>query len=68
MHDHRIANDAYLVRHWYVAGNGFVVKSCLDMSAHLLSGRLVSMMPAFKPESLVNYANTVCRLNQQVHH
>jgi DNA-binding transcriptional LysR family regulator len=34
-----------------VAGKGLAVKSCLDMSEDLLSGKVVSVMPEFKPRS-----------------
>ena len=49
MASNRIANDADLVRRWCVSGHGLAVKSCLDMSADLLAGRLVNVMPAYKP-------------------
>ncbi|WP_371923125.1 substrate binding domain-containing protein [Agarivorans sp. TSD2052] len=49
MSSNRAANDGDLVRRWCVAGKGLAVKSCLDMSADLLSGSLVSVMPEFKP-------------------
>lgn len=45
------ANDGDLVRRWCVAGKGLAVKSCLDMSADLLSGQVVNIMPAFKPRA-----------------
>jgi DNA-binding transcriptional LysR family regulator len=48
MSGNRASNDGDLVRRWCVAGKGLAVKSCLDMSADLLSGRLVSVMPEFK--------------------
>ena len=51
MHGNRVANDGDLVRRWCVAGNGLAVKSCLDMSADLLAGRLINVMPEFKPKS-----------------
>jgi len=44
----RAANDGDLVRRWCVAGNGLAVKSCLDMSADLLSGNIVSVMSEYK--------------------
>ena len=44
----RASNDGDLVRRWCVAGKGIAVKSCLDMSADLLSDRVVSVMPQFK--------------------
>lgn len=47
----RASNDGDLVRRWCVSGKGLAVKSCLDMSADLLSGRVVSLMPGFKPRS-----------------
>ncbi|MCW8885819.1 MAG: LysR substrate-binding domain-containing protein [Motiliproteus sp.] len=51
MNGNRAANDGDLVRRWAVAGKGIAVKSCLDMSADLLSGRVISVMPEFKPRS-----------------
>ena len=51
MSGNRAANDGDLVRRWCVAGKGLAVKSCLDMSADLLSGKVVSVMPEFKPRS-----------------
>ena len=48
MSGNRAANDGDLVRPWCVAGKGLAVKSCLDMSAELLSGRVVHVMPGFK--------------------
>jgi len=51
MHGNRAANDGDLVRRWCVAGKGLAVKSCLDMSADLLTGKVVNVMPAFKPKA-----------------
>ncbi len=51
MRGDRASNDGDLVRRWCVAGKGVAVKSCLDMSADLLSGRVVNLMPEFKPRS-----------------
>lgn len=51
MNGNRASNDGDLVRRWCVAGKGLAVKSCLDMSDDLLSGRVVSVMPEFKPRS-----------------
>ncbi len=52
MSGNRASNDGDLVRRWCVAGKGLAVKSCFDMSsADLLSGRVVSVMPGFKPRS-----------------
>ena len=51
MRGDRASNDGDLVRRWCVAGKGLAVKSCLDMSNDLLSGRVVSVMPKFKPRS-----------------
>jgi len=48
MRGNRTANDDDLVRRWCVAGKGLAVKSCLDISNDLLSGRLVNVMPEFK--------------------
>jgi DNA-binding transcriptional LysR family regulator len=49
MSSNRVANDGDLVRRWCVAGKGLAVKSCLDMSTDLLAGKVVSIMPDFKP-------------------
>jgi len=49
MSGNRASNDGDLVRRWCVAGKGLAVKSCLDMSADLLSGSVVTLMPEFKP-------------------
>ncbi|MFZ3406859.1 LysR family transcriptional regulator [Vibrio chagasii] len=45
----RASNDADLVRRWCVAGKGIAIKSCLDMSSHLLSGDVVKIMPNYEP-------------------
>ena len=49
MSGNRASNDGDLVRRWCVAGKGLAVKSCLDMSTHLLSGEVINLMPEFKP-------------------
>ena len=49
MTGNRASNDGDLVRRWCVDGKGIAVKSCLDMSADLLSGTVISVMPEFKP-------------------
>lgn len=51
MSGNRASNDGDLVRRWCVAGKGLAIKSCLDMSADLLSGKVVSVMPEFKPRA-----------------
>lgn len=51
MSGNRVSNDGDLVRRWCVAGKGLAVKSCLDMSADLLAGNVVSVMPEFKPRT-----------------
>lgn len=51
MSGNRASNDGDLVRRWCVDGKGLAVKSCLDMSADLLAGRVVSVMPEFTPRS-----------------
>lgn len=43
----RASNDGDLVRRWCVDGKGVAVKSCLDIAADLLSGRVVPLMPGF---------------------
>ncbi|MDG5500352.1 LysR family transcriptional regulator [Marinobacter sp. BGYM27] len=47
MRGNRSSNDGDLVRRWCVAGKGLAVKSCLDISEDLLSGRVVNVMPEF---------------------
>ncbi|MCO7223156.1 LysR family transcriptional regulator [Pleionea sp. CnH1-48] len=49
MHGNRASNDGDLVRRWCVAGKGLAIKSSLDMSNDLLSGRVVSVMPDYQP-------------------
>ncbi len=44
-------NDGDLVRRWCVDGKGLAIKSCLDISADLLSENLVPVMADFKPSS-----------------
>ena len=51
MSGNRASNDGDLVRRWCVAGKGIAVKSCLDMSSDVLSGKVVNVMPEFKPRS-----------------
>lgn len=51
MSGNRASNDGDLVRRWCVAGKGLAVKSCLDMSADLLAGNVVNVMPDFKPRT-----------------
>jgi len=51
MQGNRTANDGDLVRRWCVAGKGVAVKSSLDMADDLLAGRVVSLMPEFRPRS-----------------
>jgi DNA-binding transcriptional LysR family regulator len=47
----RATNDGDLVRRWCIAGKGLAVKSCLDMSQDLLSGKALQVMPEFEPRS-----------------
>lgn len=49
MSGRRVSNDADLVRRWCIKGYGLAVKSCLDMSPHLLDGTLVPVLPEFQP-------------------
>ncbi len=51
MAGNRASNDGDLVRRWCVAGQGLAVKSCLDMSHDLLTGKVVPVMPDFIPRS-----------------
>lgn len=51
MSGNRASNDGDLVRRWCVAGKGLAVKSCLDMSADLLSGNVLSVMSEFMPRA-----------------
>lgn len=50
MKGNRTANDGDLVRRWCVAGKGLAVKSCLDMSEDLLSGKVMNVMPDYRPQ------------------
>ena len=47
----RVTNDSDLVRRWCVEGKGLAAKSCFDMSNDLLSNKVVSVMPSFKPSA-----------------
>lgn len=49
MNGNRASNDGDLVRRWCLAGNGLAVKSCLDISEHLLKGEMINVMPGFIP-------------------
>lgn len=48
MSGNRASNDGDLVRRWCVAGHGIAVKSCLDMSDDLLSGRVTPLMKKYR--------------------
>lgn len=50
MSGNRASNDGDLVRRWCVASKGLALKSCLDISNDLLSGKVVNVMPEFKPK------------------
>ncbi len=43
----RISNDGEVVKRWCVAGNGIAIKSCLDISDELLSGKLQVLLPDY---------------------
>ncbi|OOV86712.1 LysR family transcriptional regulator [Oceanospirillum linum] len=45
----RASNDGDLVRRWCVNGKGVAVKSCLDVSDDLLTGRLKALLPDYQP-------------------
>jgi len=49
MRGNRASNDGDLVRRWCIAGHGMAVKSCLDISDDLLSGRVMNVMPDYTP-------------------
>lgn len=51
MSGNRASNDGDLVRRWCVAGKGLAVKSCLDMSADLLAGRVRRVMPDYQAQA-----------------
>lgn len=51
MSGNRASNDGDLVRRWCVAGKGLAVKSALDMSADILAGRVIQVMPEFEAKS-----------------
>lgn len=50
MRGNRASNDGDLVRRWCVAGKGVAIKSCLDMANDLLTGKVVNVMPEYKPK------------------
>lgn len=45
----RGSNDGDLVRRWCISGKGIAIKSSLDMSQELLSGKVVAIMPTYRP-------------------
>jgi len=45
----RVANDGDLVRRWCLSGKGLALKSAIDMSDDLLAGRVISLMPEYRP-------------------
>ncbi|WP_261817921.1 LysR family transcriptional regulator [Vibrio gallicus] len=49
LNGNRASNDGDLVRHWCVSGQGLAIKSSLDMSSDLLSGKVLSIMPEYQP-------------------
>lgn len=49
MSGNRASNDGDLVRRWCVAGQGLAVKSCIDMAADLMAGRVGRVMPDYRP-------------------
>ena len=65
MNGNRASNDGDLVRRWCIAGKGLAVKSCLDMSNDLLSGKVVNVMPEFKPRSTELWL--ICPSRQLIH-
>ncbi|GAM72630.1 transcriptional regulator [Vibrio sp. JCM 19236] len=46
----RASNDGDLVRRWCVAGKGIALKSCLDMSNDLLSGKVQGLLKEYQAE------------------
>ena len=51
MSGNRASNDGDLVRRWCVAGKGLAVKSCLDIANDLQEGRVVNIMPKYRPRT-----------------
>jgi len=51
MSGNRASNDGDLVRRWCVSGKGLAIKSCLDMSADILTNKVVNVMPHYTPRS-----------------
>ncbi len=49
MNGNRASNDGDLVRRWCNSGKGLAVKSCLDISNELLTGKLVNALPKYQP-------------------
>ena len=50
MSGNRVSNDSDLVRRWCVAGKGLAIKSCLNMSADLFAGNIVTVLPQYQPK------------------
>jgi DNA-binding transcriptional LysR family regulator len=48
MKGQRRSNDGDLVRRWCVNGHGIALKSCLDISADLLAGRLIPLLKSYQ--------------------
>ncbi|WP_040890766.1 LysR family transcriptional regulator [Vibrio ezurae] len=47
----RASNDGDLVRRWCVSGQGFAIKSCLDMADDLLKGNVIDILPSYQPKA-----------------
>lgn len=50
MNGMRASNDGDLVKRWCAAGKGIALKSCLDMSPELLSGKVECLLKEYQAE------------------
>jgi DNA-binding transcriptional LysR family regulator len=64
MSGNRASNDGDLVKHWCVEGKGPAVKSCLDLSDDILSGRLINIMTKYQAKQ--NELWLICPSRQSI--
>lgn len=60
----RCSNDSDAVRRWAVAGRGVVYKSRLEMADDLRAGRVVALLPEYRPPRVD--LNLICPSRRQV--
>ncbi len=49
---HMDADDGDLITHWALAGHGIALKPIFEVAEHLANGRLVPVLPAWRPTSV----------------